>query len=278
MENILSNFQIINTGFNLPAPLAAHRLIRLGVSVVKVEPPSGDPLKKYCPALYQDLKQGQKVIQLDLRSESGKSAMKNLLAESDLLITSTRPSTLKRLGLDWDTLHANYPALCMVSITGYPSPDEEVPGHDLNYQAKAGLVEPPSMPRVLLADFMGAERAVQASLSLLIARTRNGIGRFAQVSLFSGVKDLADTLRYEIMFPGRLVTGGEARYNLYPTRSGWVALGALEPNFWQGLIQALNLDREPDKSALAEIFLSRTAEEWEAWANDLGLPLCRVID
>jgi len=278
MENILSDFQIINTGFNLPAPLAAQHLTQLGARVVKVEPPGGDPLKTYCPAWYQDLSHDQQVIHLDLTSEPGKSAMHDLLEVSDLLITSTRPSTLKRLGLNWELLHAGYPALCMVSIVGYPSPEEEVPGHDLNYQAKAGLVEPPDMPRVLLADFMGGERAVQASLALLLARTRNGQGNIAQVPLFSGVDDLAQTLNYDLMSPEWLLTGGEARYNLYQARSGWVALGALEPKLWQALITALDLKNEPDKATLSEIFNSRTAEEWEAWAEDLGLPLCRVVD
>jgi len=278
MEKILSGFQIINTGFNLPAPLAAQRLTLLGANVIKVEPPGGDPLKTYCPAWYQDLSRDQKVIRLDLTSGSGKSGMHDLLEKSDLLITSSRPSTLERLGLDWERLHTGFPTLCMVSIVGCPTPEEEIPGHDLNYQAKAGLVEPPNMPRFLLADFMGAERAVQATLGLLLARAGNGQGRMAQVPLFSGVEDLAHTLDYDLMSPGWLVTGGEARYNLYQTRSGWVALGALEPNFWQALIKALDLSSEPDKATLSEIFLTRTAEEWEAWAEDLGLPLCKVVD
>jgi len=278
MEKILRSFRIINAGCNLPAPLAAQRLMQLGASVVKVEPPDGDPFKKYSPGWYQDLHRGQEVIHLDLKSKSGRKAMQELLESSDLLITSNRPSTLKRLGLDWDNLHADYPEICLVSIIGYPPPEEESPGHDLAYQAKAGLVEPPNLPGLLLADVMGAERAVQASLGLLLARARNGQGGFALVPLSSGVEDLANTMHYELMAPNTLLTGGDSRYNIYKTRSGWIALAALETDFWQALIEELDMESEPDKDTLADIFLSRTAEEWETWAENLGLPLCRVVD
>jgi len=278
MEKILRDFRIINTGCNLPAPLAAQRLRQLGARVVKVEPAGKDPLEKYSPNWYRDLHHGQEVIHLNLKSEPGKRAMHDLLKKSDLVMTSMRPSALKRLGLDWDSLHTEYPEICLVSIIGYPPPEEEVPGHDLTYQARAGLVKPPGLPRLLLADILGAERAVQASLGLLLARARNGQGGFAQVPLSSGVDDLGGTLRYELTSPNTLVTGGEARYNLYKTQSGWIALAALEPEFWQALTNGLNLDQEADKAVLSEIFLSRTAEEWEGWAKELDLPLCRVVD
>ncbi len=278
MENILHDFRIINTGCNLPAPLAAQRLMQMGASVIKVEPFSNDPFENYSPDWYRDLHKGQEVIHLDLKSEAGKSAMQDLLKASDLLMTSMRPSALKRLGLDWDSLHARYAEICLVSIIGYPPPEEDVPGHDLTYQARSGLVKPPILPRLLLADIIGAERAVQASLSLLLARARNGQGGFAQVPLSEGVEDLGRTLHYEMTRPDGLVTGGEARYNLYKTRLGWVALAALETDFWQALTNALDLDQEPDRAALSEIFLSRTGEEWEKWAKDLGIPLCRVVD
>lgn len=278
MKKILRDFRIVNAGCNLPAPLAAQRLKQMGARVVKVEPPGGDLFESYSPSWYRDLHHGQEVIHLDLKSEPGKRAMQDLLKASDLLMTSSRPSALKRLGLDWESLHRDYPELCLVSITGYPPPEEEFPGHDLTYQARAGLVEPPNLPRLLLADIMGAERAVQACLGLLLARACNGEGGFAQVPLSSGVNDLGRILHYEISFPDGSVKGGEARYNLYQTRRGWIALAALETDFWQALINALDLDQEADRTALSDIFLSRTAEEWEGWAKDLGLPLCKVVD
>lgn len=278
MENILRDFRIINMGLNLPAPLAAQRLSQMGARVVKIEPVGSDPFESYSPNWYRDLHRGQEVMQLDLKSEAGKSVMGDLLKASDLLMTSMRPSALRRLELDWDSLHARYAEICLVSIIGYPAPEEEVPGHDLTYQARAGLVKPPTLPRLLLADVMGAERAVQASLGLLLERARNGKGGFAQVPLSSGVDDLGRILQYEMSSPDTLVTGGEACYNLYKTRSGWVALAALERDFWQALTNALDLDQDADKAALSEIFISRTAEEWELWAKDLGLPLCRVVE
>src|SRR5436853_4543301 len=91
-----------------------------------------------------------------------------LLEEADLLLTSFRPSALRRLQLDWDTLHARYPRLCVLNIVGFGPPHEEVPGHDLTYQAKLGLLRPPLMPITLHADMAGAERSVSTAMALLL--------------------------------------------------------------------------------------------------------------
>ena len=277
MEKVLSGFRVVNTGCNLPAPLAAKRLQEMGATVVKVEPPGGDPFENYSPTWYQDLHCGQQVVHLDLKSESGRSTLHNLLEAGDLLITSNRPSALKRLGLAWENVHARYPKLCQVAILGYAPPNEEIPGHDLTYQAQAGLLSPPALPRILLADLMGAERAIQASLGLLLARSRSGEGGFAQVALTDGVESLSKTLRYGLTASGNLLGEGDARYNLYQTKSGWIALAALEDHLWQALIRALGLASPPDKAVLMEIFISKTSDEWENWAQVLGIPLCRVI-
>ncbi len=70
-----------------------------------------------------------------------------LLEETDLLeITATRPASLERLGLSWEHLHARFPRLSQVAIVGNPAPEEDLPGHDLLYQAEQGLVQPPHMP------------------------------------------------------------------------------------------------------------------------------------
>ena len=139
----LAGIRIITLAGNVPGPVAAARLHQLGAAVIKVEAPAGDPLAAISPAWYRALTHGQEVIRLDLKHRAGREQLDPLLEGADLLLTSTRPAALRRLGLDWQGVHARYPHLSQVAITGYPAPHENRAGHDLTYQAAAGLVAPP---------------------------------------------------------------------------------------------------------------------------------------
>ena len=141
MERILQGYKVLLLALNLPGPVAATRLAGWGAQVTKIEPPGGDPLASVCADWYAALCAGLEVLSLDLKAQEDRSRFEGLLGESDLLVTSLRPSALLRMGLSWDDLHKRCPDLCHVAITGYPSPDER-PGHDLTYQASLGLEGP----------------------------------------------------------------------------------------------------------------------------------------
>src|SRR5690348_10700239 len=191
----LAGIRVLSLATSLPGPLAVARLRTLGATVAKIEPPAGDLLAAALPAWYTDLHQGVDVRRLDLKTPAGQAALTDALAASDLLLTAQRPTALARLGLDWETLHARYPTLCQVAIVGDPPPAAERPGHDLTYQAGLGLLKPLDLPRVLVADFAGAERAVSAGLALLLARERGqGCGR-TWVALSEAAADFAAPLR-----------------------------------------------------------------------------------
>src|SRR5215213_6964406 len=155
---LLTDFRILTLAVNVPGPMAVARLAELGATVAKIEPPAGDGVARSAPEWYAAMHAGVDVRRLDLKIEEGQAQCGSLLAETDLLLTSSRPSALARLGLDWPTLHARYPRLCQVAIVGHGAPDQEVPGHDLTYLASAGVLAPPAMPRTLAADLLGAER------------------------------------------------------------------------------------------------------------------------
>ena len=106
------------------------------------------------------------VLVLNLKIPEGKAALDYHLGRADLLLTASRPRALERLGLGWTTLQAKYPRLCQVAIEGYPPPYENRPGHDLTYQAEAGLLDPPSMPKSLASDLVAAEQAASAALAM----------------------------------------------------------------------------------------------------------------
>jgi crotonobetainyl-CoA:carnitine CoA-transferase CaiB-like acyl-CoA transferase len=271
----LEGIGVLTLAVNLPGPLAAARLHELGAAVTKVEPPGGDLLARAQAQWYEALHQGLTLLTIDLKSADGRKQLDDLLGKCDLLLTSTRPAALRRLGLDWPTIHDRYPRLCQVAIIGFPSPHQDVPGHDLTYQAQAGLLDPPRLPRSCLADLAGAQQAVAAALAVLLARERGQPAQYAEVSLAKTAEDLAATWRYGLTRPDGLLGGACPGYNLYRTRQGWIAVAALEAHFWDHLLRELDLT-ESECGRLSEVFQTRTAAEWETWAAERDLPLVRV--
>jgi alpha-methylacyl-CoA racemase len=271
----LRGFKIVSLALNVPGCIAAARLQDLGAKITKIEPPSGDPLIEMSREWYELLTQDMRVSRLDLKDPVQFRQLEGLLREADLLVSSMRPSALQRLGLSWKDLQTKYPGICHVALTGYPEPYENRPGHDLTYQAEAGLLSPPDLPRSLLADLAGVERVVISALALLFARERGHGANFQQVSIFQAGQALADPIRFGLTAPGSILGGGLPGYNLYPARSGWIALATLEGHFQKKLIQVLGLD---NSDSLDKIFREKTAEEWGAWAEENDLPLVEVND
>jgi alpha-methylacyl-CoA racemase len=272
----LRGSRVVCVAVYVPAPAAARRLASLGADVTRVEPPQGDPLAAWSPAWYDALRAGQRVVRLDLRAAAGRVALGELLGGADLLLTALRPSALERLGLDWPRLRAAYPRLCHVAITGYGAPDQDRPGHDLTYQARAGLLSPPHLPSTLVADLAGAERAVSTAVALLLARERGGEAGSAHVALADAAVPFAEPRQYGVTAPGGILGGGLPGYAMYRAQDGWIAVAALEPHFWSTLVTELGLSPTADRGALEEAFLASTSEHWEEWARARGLPIVIV--
>lgn len=267
---MLQGMTIVNLAVNLPGPAAAQRLSRMGARVIKVEPPTGDPMKRYHAEWYRDMAAGHEVVRVDLKEQQGVQELYRLLGEADLLLTATRPSALQRLGLDFPQLQQRFPRLCMVSIIGYPAPHDNEAGHDLTYQAKNGLVEPPQMPRTLISDMAGAERAVSEGLALLLQRELTGRCDVALVALSEAAEMMAEPLKYGTTACGGVLGGGIPEYNIYQTSDGWVAVAALEPHFKQRLEDALNISTLDE---YREAFSKRSASEWKRWGQQEDLPI-----
>lgn len=274
-STLLQGVKIVSLALNAPGPVAAARLTRLGARVAKVEPPSGDATKTAAPGWYEELCQGQTVLQLDLKSPEGQTKLDELLATADLLLASFRPSALQRLGLDWESLHARHPKLCFVGIVGYAAPFQERTGHDLTYQSDLGLLRPPQMPPTLFIDLAGAERAVSMALALLNRAARKGEAGCAWVSLHECAQELAAPLKAGLTTSSGLLGGAYPLYGFYRANDGWIAIAALEPHFAERLLSELGL-KKADRTALERIFLQRKAASWEKWAAELDLPLVAV--
>ncbi|MCA9078578.1 MAG: CoA transferase [Planctomycetaceae bacterium] len=271
----LAEYQVVSLAVNLPGPLTAAELLKLGASVTKVEPPSGDPMAQFAPAFYGSLTAGQQVLNIDLKSESGLAQLRGLLEQTDLLLTSSRPAALARLGLAWDDLHARYPRLLQVAIVGFPHPRQNEPGHDLTYQAGMGLLDPPHLPKALIADVGGAQSAVVAAMGLLLARERGQGTGYVEISLADAANYFAEPLRHGLTAESGVLGGGFAGYQLYETADGWIAVAALEPAFWVGLQRELAID-DATQETLQTVFRTQTAAEWAEWANEHDLPIAVV--
>lgn len=269
----LEGIRVVNLAVNLPGPAAARRLQLLGAEVVKVEPPGGDPMEQYQSGWYRDMAAGQQLVRLDLKSPAGRESLGGLLAIADLLITATRPAAMERLGLGWHELQRQYPRLCQVAITGYPAPRENEAGHDLTYQASLGLLNPPHMPKTLLADMAGAELTVSSALGLLLRRERCREAGYVEVALSTAAQAMAEPLRYGCTAEGANLGGGLPEYRLYQTSDGWIAVAALEPHFKKRLETELGIKTLAQYQA---VFLTRSAAEWQEWGQKLDLPVIAV--
>ena len=273
--SLLDGIRIVTLAVNLPGPAAARRLHGLGAEVVKVEPPSGDPMELYHAQWYRDMARGQRVVRLDLKGADDRKALHDLLATADLLITASRPAALTRLGLDWASLHRDFPRLCHVAIVGYPAPRDNEAGHDLTYQASLGLLTPPHMPRTLMADMAGAEQTAASALALLLARERGQAAGYAEVALSEAAAAMAEPLRYGTTTPGALLGGAIPEYNIYRTADGWVAVAALEPHFKQRLESLLKI-ATPEEYRSA--FAGQSSSYWQEWGQQRDIPIETVRD
>lgn len=273
--NLLNGIKVVNLAVNLPGPAAARRFLQMGAQVIKVEPPNGDPMVHYHASWYEELNRGQEILTLNLKSTDDLKRLDDTLATADLLITANRPAALERLGLGWESLRQKFPQLCQVAIVGYPPPMENEPGHDLTYQAKIGLLTPPQMPRTLIADMAGAEKAVSEALALLWGRDKGQGGGYRMIALSDAADYMAEPWSVGFTSPDAMVGGALPEYNLYEVSDGWVAVAALEPHFSKALFAALDCPGS-DIVKLRSLFKSKTAKEWEAWAKERDLPVVAV--
>ena len=271
---LLDGVVVVSLAINLPGPLTAARLTKLGAHVTTVLPPSGDPIALYQPEWFADLHAGQDLVTLDLKSPDGIVELDALLANADILITSSRPSSLARLGLDPETVSKKHPRLCQIAIVGESGVNAENPGHDLTYQAINALVSPPAMPITLIADMAGSERAAQIAVATLLHRERTGEATHQEVALADATYDMAEPNRRGLTKPGGGLGGGLGLYAIYETQEGWIALAAIEPHFAQRTMSELNVDASVE--AFAQVFKTKTATQWEQWAKEIDIPLVAI--
>ena len=251
---LLSGLRVLDLTRNLPGPFATRLLADLGATIVKVEPPEGDPARPLA-ALFEALNHGKECRTIDFRSSADLDRLRAWVQEADVLLDSFRPGVLQGLGLDAATLHALNPRLVMVSITGYGQhgPWAQKAGHDLNFMALSGVLDQMRAPTGELAlsnvqwgDLAGGSAmACIAVLAAVFEAQKTGQGRQLDVSMVHGLHAqlvmpratgamLAPLLGRRPGAGEDLLNGVLPCYNIYATLDGrHLAVGALEFKFWK---------------------------------------------
>jgi alpha-methylacyl-CoA racemase len=243
------------------------------------------------------LGRGKESIAIDLKSPDGSGLVLRLAAKADALIEGFRPGVAERLGIGPDRVLASNPAIVYGRMTGWgqEGPRAATAGHDIDYLALSGSLsaigplEQPIPPLNLVADFGGGSMLLFGGLLAAIHHaTRTGEGQVVDAAMVDGVA-LISSMLHGAMAGGwwgperasNLLDGGAPFYSTYPCADGrFVAVGALEPQFFESLMHGLGL--EPDEWAdrmdrsmwpamrarLAAVFATRTRDEWDAHFRD----------
>jgi alpha-methylacyl-CoA racemase len=292
-QPMLGDVRVIDLSQYIPGPFATRQLADLGAEVIKIEPPGGDPMRRFMhrdgsapSAVYRHLNRGKRVCELDLKSVGGREALAALIVDADILLESYRPGVLARLGFDRQQLAQINPGLIHCSLSGYgqTGPYAERSGHDINYCALSsqsivsGTEEQPVNAYPPIADHAAALQAAVAMLAALHARKSRDSGIYLDISITESILawQYLPMLAQADERATNLLNGGAACYNLYRCADGeFISLGAIEPVFWSNFCNALEqpewIDRQlesmPQQALIAEVaafFAQRPRAHWQA--------------
>jgi alpha-methylacyl-CoA racemase len=284
----LAGVRVVELGGIGPGPHAAMVLADLGADVVRVRRPGGNALPQRED---RDLMhRGKRVVDLDVKNDP--QALLALVAKADVLIDPFRPGTCERLGIGPDDCAAVNPRLIFARITGWgqDGPLALIAGHDINYLSATGALgsmgykdRPPLPPMNLVADFGGGSMFLLLGIvAALYEREKSGKGQVIDAAMVDGVSILAQ-MQWTMKAVGTLtdereaglLDGGAPFYRTYETADGkYMAVGAIEPQFYAQLLEGLGLSADElphqlDRDSFGEIqklfaerFASKTRDEW----------------
>jgi len=281
----------------LPGGFATLLMADLGADVIKVEEPGKGDYIRWTPpmvgsfsASHIALNRNKRGVAINLKSEQGRDVFTRLASAADVVIESFRPGVMDRLGVGYEALRSVNARLVYCAITGYgqDGPLRDAAGHDVNYISYAGVAsivgpeERPAIPGVQVGDMAGGGMsAVMSILAALYRREATGEGSFCDVAMMDGAASWLSIHAAEYVAtgtePGRErmhLSGAYPCYRIYPAADGWLSVGALEPQFWAALCDALERpDLADDGFAMGErrdeviaslerLFATKTRAEW----------------
>jgi crotonobetainyl-CoA:carnitine CoA-transferase CaiB-like acyl-CoA transferase len=306
--------KIIDLTHVLAGPFATYQLALLGASVIKIEPP-GDPDQtreigadkglnaKNMGTMYLAQSSNKRSITLDLKSEKGREILKKLVAGADIMVENYRPGSLKALGLGAEDMMALNPRLIYASMSAYgqDGPRGNQTGYDMNIQAGSGIMAMtgteevnPLMLGPSAVDYASGTTGAFALASALFQRERTGRGQridmaMMDVAMILMASHLVNHLRTGGVPRPRGNTHELASNGLYPTKDGDIVLGASNmrqskrfwtvlgrPEFIKATVQERRDNFAAEAKAVADILMTKTANEWEAFFQKNHVPAAKV--
>lgn len=289
----LEGIRVLEAASYISGPFAGRMLADLGAEVTKVEPPDGDPYRRFGPrdghggVIFRSGNANKRSVALDLSSGDDWRRFEELLGAADVLITNWRPGVAERLGLEADVVRRRWPRLVWVRVSGYgqTGPMATLPAFDSIMQARVGLSAAIGDQPVLLpsyvADKVTASFAAQSALAALVQRGATGEGCVVDVAMLDAMAyfDTPDLLA------GHQTPGTEDERVLrmlraarpLPTADGWLVLAPVSGRQIKRAMIAAGLEHEiddlkaqPDPLAGSERFFElmsdslrgRTTAEW----------------
>jgi crotonobetainyl-CoA:carnitine CoA-transferase CaiB-like acyl-CoA transferase len=307
----LADVRVLDLGSYISGPCAAVLLAEMGADVVKVEPPAGDPFRKWesggLNATFVAFNRGKRSVVLDLKTEDDRARLLELVGGADVLVENFRPGVMERLGIGWDVLGGLRPELVHCSISGFGSsgPYAAMPAFDgvaLGYSGLAGLLLDPEDPRLrgpALADAITGHSAAFAVLAALHARHRTGRGEHLEVSMLGALVHFLHSAVAKNVVEGRDETPylrpHSSQAYVWTTRDGRQVLVHMSspPKFWEGLCAAVGRPElvgderfatrperqrhyEVLRAELAPAFAGRDRDEWLQVLQAHGVPCAPV--
>ena len=303
----LAGLRILDLTRLLPGGYATLLLADMGADVLKVEEPGKGDYIRWTPPIVGEfsashiaLNRNKRSMTLNLKSQGGRDILMALVEEHDVLIEGFRPGVMDRLGVGWSTLRERNPALIYCALTGYgqDGPRSQTAGHDANYIGYAGVAAitgpqdgPPVLPGVQIGDLAGGGMAaVIAVLAALRRRTVTGQGDFCDISMMDGAMSWLTihaasyvATKQEPRREQMHLSGAYPCYRIYPALDGYLTVGALEPQFWRALCDAIGRPdlvddafamgerRDEVIAQLNELFSARTRAEWMELLGELDV-------
>jgi crotonobetainyl-CoA:carnitine CoA-transferase CaiB-like acyl-CoA transferase len=314
MTQALEGLKVLDLTRYAPGPYCTMILGDLGADVLKIEEvrqPGAEvpviPAAEEFPvpgSPYEPVNRNKRSIQLNLKSEEGKSIFHKLAEMADVVVEGFRPGVMERLGLDYRSLRKKNERLIYCAITGYgqDGPYKDLPGHDINYVSQSGVIaamshpgEPPFVPGNLIGDIAaGGMQAAIGILAALAAREKTGKGQFVDISMTDGAVSMMSLYLGRYSQSGgppeeqRVTAGMTPYYNFYKAGDGeYISIAAAEPWFFANLCRVLDCEdlipHQLDASKADEIkkrlrgkFLERTGAEWFEILSGENVPVSRV--
>jgi formyl-CoA transferase len=303
----LQNIRVLDLSRVLAGPYCTMVLGDLGAEVIKVEPPEGDETRAWGPpfaggesAYYLCVNRNKRGMVVNLKTEEGKNILRDLAMQSDVLVENFRPGTLKKFGLDFETLHELNPRLVYCSISGFgqTGPLKDMPGYDFMIQAMGGIMsitgEPAGEPMkvgVAVADLFAGQNAVISILAALQARTFTGEGQFIDIALFDSELGWLANVASNFLISGKDPKRyGNAHANIVPYQSfqaadSWLVVAVGNDRQFESFCKVIG---KPELSAderfstnsarvqnrevliplIKPIFMEKTVNEWLSLIGD----------